>query len=315
MKLQACLFLICSFQLTSLSAQVKRLADPQRDFPSSAVLLGFSQAQDGAEASEIFSKWGVLFSGEAGTPRIREITQRFDIHILPPRLTTLRNEPDSGSSASRALIINFQFPVRRVGFALGNGNENTLATMKAYDAAGNLLGTLTQEVQKNGPFAGIESLADSGISKVTIDYGGSERAEEISSLIFEYVSRPRFTTFLPQVGDGRLPSGSLQTTIMVMNLAVSTAKTAVHLLDSNGQPLSLVFEDGTLASKLDLTTCMTAALEHLRRSSTFTIAADWKGRAMAARRPAFRISGLIFPYQESCRACFNRAAPRIRGAR
>lgn len=253
MKLHAYLFLICSFQFTSLSAQVKRLADPQRDFSSSAVLLGFIEAQDGAEASEIFSKWGVLFSGDGGTPRIREITQRFDIHILPPRLTALRNEPDSGSSANRALIINFKFPVRRVGFALGNGNENTFATMKAYNAAGNFLGTLTQEVQKNGPFTGIEVLANSGLSKVTIDYGGSERAEEISSLIFEYVSRPRFTTFLPQVGDGRLPAGSLQTTIVVMNLAASTAKTSVHLLDSDGQPLSLVFEDGTLASKLDFT--------------------------------------------------------------
>ena len=233
--------------------EVNKLTDTS-SFSSASILIDFENHADGAEAENLFARWGIVFLGSGETvPVIRFAPSGIPVPGVPANV--LRNEATAGSSANDLLIVNFTFPVKRGGFRLGNGDQSIKATIKASDALGNVLGTVEQEGLAEDPFAGVEATPPSGISKLTINYGSVGNAEQIDNFMIEYQSRPTFSTYLPQIADGPLPAGlpadAFQTTIVVSNLTNSTATVEVRLFDSNGQSLSFEF-NGSPASSFDL---------------------------------------------------------------
>ncbi len=221
---------ILAVYLTSIvHGQVDKLSDVS-NFTKQAVLLDFENQENGAQANELFSKWGVVFPR---TPSSVPTTVTF--FLFSQVNTVLRNNISQGSSANLPLIINFRFPMRRVAFRIGNGNNSTTATIRAFDVFGDELGLVQQMGLDSEPLVGVETLATQGISKISLDYGGAENTEQIDDLIFDYISRPSFRTYLAQIGDGQ----GLRTIIVVANLTNSTAQGELRLLDDSGHPLSL----------------------------------------------------------------------------
>lgn len=234
--------------------QIHRIDDPDL-FPETAVTLSPAIFPRGADAKLFFARWGVRIQGAEGSlPVVRSILPETPISILPPDIPVIRNEGPEDSSADRPLILDFDSPVRRIGFLLGNGSEELKATVKAFDGLGNLLGEIVENAVEPfiGPFLGIEASGQAKISKITIDYGEASNAEQISGLIVEFVEVPVFTTFLPQVGEGRFSEGSLQTTVTILNLSTTTAQGSVEFFDSQGQPLPLSMLQGPPISSLEL---------------------------------------------------------------
>jgi hypothetical protein len=246
------IFLCALFCAPFGSAQVTRIRNV--DFGKDAVSLTPPMLIDGAPIEDIFSRWGIHFGSTSGAvPRLRQGVVG-DIIITPPYLPAIRNEGISGSSANAPLIMNFSFPVRKVGFQLGNGGQNVKSLIRAFDAPGNLLGSIEDNNTDAflGPFTGIETAASQGISKLSIDYGSSEKAEQVYGLIVEFVARPKFTLFLPQVADGHTPTSLIQTFLEITNPSTLTASVQVHLFDKAGAALSLVFA-GTVTNSFNTT--------------------------------------------------------------
>lgn len=198
----------------------------------SAILINFEKQKPGAEATDLFSEWGITFlSGSDSQPRI---SSTFVVSVVN---NVLRNET-AGSSANVPLILNLHFPARRIGFNV-SANDATQITIRGFDAFGNLLGTVQRSGLRTGGFLGVETNNFQGISKLIIDYGDTATPEQIDDLRIEFVKRPRFSTVLAQVGDGALPDGSLQTAIVISNLTNSTAQGELRTFDSKGNPLLL----------------------------------------------------------------------------
>ncbi|MGH9339698.1 MAG: hypothetical protein ACRD1R_08970 [Acidobacteriota bacterium] len=191
-----------------------KLTDDQ-SFTPEAIRLDFEGQQESAIVSDLFSAWGVTFlESSVAVPKIR-IRLIASTSLAPPRATpVLRNEStgDPSANANHPLVINFRFPLKRVAFSLDNGNQAVTARISAFDMFGNLLGLVEQASIAGGNFAGVfvglETTAVQGISKVVIDYGDSENSEEVDWMLLDFVSRPTFTTFLAQVGDGEFPDGA-----------------------------------------------------------------------------------------------------------
>ncbi len=234
---------------SAVSGEINKLTDTS-SFSSASILINFENHADGAEAGDLFAHWGIVFLGSGETvPVIRFAPSGMPVPGAPANV--LRNEATAGSFANDLLIVNFKFPVKRVGFRLGNGDQSINATIKSFDALGNTLGIVEQEGLAEDTFAGVEATPASGISKLTIDYGSVDNAEQIDNFMIEYQSRPTFSTYLPQIADGPLLAGAFQTTIVVSNLTNSTATVEVRMFNSSGEPLSFEF-DGLPASTFDL---------------------------------------------------------------
>lgn len=215
-------------------------------FSEESVRFDFEAQQGGTDAADLLSRWGVRFHQDETTrPRIV-----LTLVIEPVRF--LENFHPGGSSAGLPLVIDFRFPVRRVGFNLGNGNDQTQVTLTAFGPLGQELGQVTQSGIAADTFLGVNTTDSRGISKVILSYGDSASPERIDNLTIEYLDRPVFTTFLSQLGDGPIPGvGSLQTTLVVSNLSNSTAQAELEIFQSDGSPLSLRL-DGQDSSAVDL---------------------------------------------------------------
>ena len=229
----------------SMFAQITKLTD-KATFSEDAVSLGFGELvlAAGAEESDIYSVFGVRFVGEGGSvPTVRTVTVFTGV---PPTIDTIiRNESPTGTSADRALIVQFMHPLVRAGFDLvGNGFEDTIASVQAFTAKGQLLGTVEQNEinETRGPFVGVETSHPEGISTVVLDYGEEEAPEQINSLIIDYLEPRSFKKYLPQIAHGRAGDFLLQTTLQIQNLyASSQVEVWVKLLlfDQAGDPLTL----------------------------------------------------------------------------
>ena len=263
---QAMAILVSTLLVSSASGQLERLPDSM-SFTTEAVLIDFENYQAGAQARTVLAGWGIeLVPSGATEARISLAARQTGFTSIPPEITrTVRNSGTNGEeSADSSLIINFRFPVQRVGFLFGNFDDTMRATLHAFDVAGNLLGTIEQAgLDNSGPpgevFLAVRADPDTPIAKITLDYGDSDRAEQIDNLILQYVSRPTFQAYLAQIGDGLIPpgvlpqgSGALRTTILVTNVSNSTAQGGLRLLESSGAPLALSL-NGAVVGMLDLT--------------------------------------------------------------
>jgi hypothetical protein len=243
-----CVFIVVTLFVSAAAfGQVTKITDPM-DFSTSSIRLDFQELTENSDARRLFTQWGIgLLSADGSLPRVK---------ALPPPMpipnaifnNVIFNEPGGASSANIPLIMDFRYPVARVGFVLGNGAAGTNVAVKAYDAIGNLLGTVNQNGLAEDTFVGISTSSARGISKVTISYGSAAAAEQIDDLIFQYMERPRFNTYFAQVADW---AGALQTLVVVSNLSNSTAQGELRFFESvetTGPKPMTVRIDGVQAS-------------------------------------------------------------------
>ena len=225
----------------SAYGQYSKLASPN-DFSDESVRIDFEGYWTDAVAADLLAQWGVHFDASAdSTPKIEVITPL--IGGAQPD-TVVKNQPDAGDSAGKSLIVNFKYPVSKVGFVASNA---TTLAMKGYDPLGKTVFNTSWDDMDDKQFVGVSTTVAQGLSKIEIAYGGSA-PEEIDDLIFEYVSRPVFRTYLAQIGDAK---DLLQTVIVVSNLSNSTAQGEVRFFQSDSNPLSMPF-NGSEASAVPL---------------------------------------------------------------
>jgi len=231
------LLLVATIVNGPLHAQVTKLSNSSA-FGSEAVEADFEQLQDGTNGSSVLGGWGISFQAPGtSTPVVRTVGAASVFRNV------LRNE---GDSADVPLIVNLKYPVEKIGFVLGNGDEATQVTIQAWNDLGVDLGTIEQNGLADSTFVGVETSDPNGISKLLISYGASDREEQINSLLLEYVERPQFVVYLAQIGDGPIPgTGQLTTSIVVSNLSASTATATLKFFDEQGNPLSLTTGEGT----------------------------------------------------------------------
>ncbi len=200
-RLLICLILI---QGTLLFGQVTKITDP-RVFSNEAVFLRFGELfwAHGGKTGDTYAALGIRFLGE-GSSKPTSITLSVGSDIAGWFDMPIRNESDKGNSAGEALILQFRYPLLRVGFTLGNGTETTVARIQALTARGELLGTIEQDSfdEKRGPFVGLETTNPKGISTIVLDYGEEEVGEQVNELRVEFLERRLFKIYLPQVAHG-----------------------------------------------------------------------------------------------------------------
>ena len=235
------------FSVSSISAQLNEYPGGGAPFTGDSVRLDFQGLPPDMEVGRLLAKWGITFEvGDSGNPQIVQFV------ALGSTKNVVRNVPPAGTSANKPLVLNFRYPVNRVGVVLGNGAAGTQVRMEAFNRFGASLGV----VQRNGlpepELIEFDTAHVNGISKLTIGYGADQNAEQLESLQIDYLERPSFVTFLAQVGNGAIPGvGSLQTTLVVSNLSNSTAVGELRFFGSNGAPLAFQIE-GVSANQFPL---------------------------------------------------------------
>ncbi|RPI28179.1 MAG: hypothetical protein EHM61_05990 [Acidobacteria bacterium] len=225
-------FLLYLVACVSLHAQVSKITSTSA-FDEDSIRFDFQEYQADVQAADVLGKWGLNFQAlEANIPKVRMIVAPIG-GADPDRV--IQNQMEATSS-SLPLIVNFKYPVSKVGFFASNGSDTTTITLTAFDPLGANLGNVSESGLAQEKFLGVSTTSNRGIAKLLVDYGSSQDAEQIDDMIFDYVNRPKFNTYLAQVGDAK---GLLQTILVISNLTNSTAKGELRLFDSSGAPLSL----------------------------------------------------------------------------
>jgi hypothetical protein len=212
-------------------AQVTKLSSPWA-FDADSVKFDFQEYQAEVQATDVAGKWGINFQGiDASSPKVRLVVAPIG-GSEPDRVV----QNTGGTGSNLPLIVNFKYPVSKVGFYASNGSASTTVTLTAFDPVGTQLGSVSETGLAEEKFIGLTCLSTRGIAKLLIDYGTATESEQIDDFMFDYVSRPKFNTYLAQVGDAK---ELLQTILVISNLTNSTAKGELRLFDSDGAPMSL----------------------------------------------------------------------------
>ncbi len=201
------------------------------------------------DAQSLLSDWGVTIStSTVQKPVINRYLPNFTLNVLPKWYPVVQVPDDSLEGA--ALVFDLKYPVKRFGitqFIRSSGPSELDIRISAFSSEGENLGEYSFEVSRHVYFQKhcFEDSEGRAISKIIIKYSNTDEPEMVLSLLLDYISRPSFITFLPQIGVGRLPDGSyLQTSILIMNLSDTTASVVLELSDDNGDPLSVPNESG-----------------------------------------------------------------------
>ena len=227
----------------SAQAQTTKITAPNA-FAENPIVLDFSGFQEGADVGDVYSRWGVTFTGIEGTvPGIVVLSP--PVGGVPEHQynRVVRNVGPAGLAKALPLVISFKYPVSKVAFKATNAPSSSVnASLTAYDPAGKSLGSVTQSGLDEEKFFGLSTTNARGIGKIALDYGAVEAAEQIDNLTFEYLARPPFTTYLAQVADYQ---DMLQTILVVSNLTNSTAQGEIRLFTPQGGSLSIETDQGT----------------------------------------------------------------------
>lgn len=209
------------------------------DFSPDCIKMDFGEiAYSDTPVGDAYAAAGILFVGE-GDSSPKGVLVKISEYTPYPLVSALRNDRADGTSPNEALIMQFRYPVSRVGFDVGNGTTTTVARIKAFTATGEQLGTIEQNSveERVGPFIGVETTHPAGISTLVLDYGDADEGEQLSSLRFDFLSPHTFRTYLPQIAHGRAGDRILETTIQMQALAKSHVR--LSFFDSTGQPMAL----------------------------------------------------------------------------
>jgi len=241
-------------QGTLLFGQVTKITDPRVFSDPVSLNLGELSRANGAEVGDSYAAVGVRFLGE-GSSKPTAVRVLVWVDIAGGGIhTAIRNQSDTGNSSGEALILQFRYPLVRVGFTLGNGMETNVARIEALTARGELLGIIEQDNidEKEGPFVGLETTNVKGISTIVLDYGEEEVGEQINHLWMEFLERHPYKIYLPQVAHSGGDERSLQTTIQVQNLLRSPNDVQLKFFNQAGDPMQVNL-DGTESSVFEFT--------------------------------------------------------------
>ncbi len=216
-------------------------------FSGDSAKFSFTGLSENSDVSNVLGEWGITFQrGEWGTATAVAtfFAGSTNIKVL--------NQPSSGTSANRPMVLNFRYPLSKVGMILSGGTAQTQARIEAFGPLGISLGNVQINGLAEARDVAVSTTSAQGISKLVISYGAENASEELDDLQVQYIQRPQFVTYLAQVGNGAIQPDSLQTTIVVSNLSNSTAKGEVEFFNSDGSPLELQIGN-TAASSFPLT--------------------------------------------------------------
>jgi hypothetical protein len=213
--------------------QIVKLTD-QDSFSEDAVYLNFGDIGRGYEAAAAYRDLGVFFTGE-GNSRPARSTALIGVWEFE---AVLQNQPFE-SSAGEALIIRFDEPARRAGFRLGNGKPETRATISAFTARGEALGSVEQDglVAMRGVFVGLEAGHPDGMSTIVVDYGDDQNGEQIHRLWVDFLVPPSFCVCSAQIGMGVADGISVETHVQVVNPFSQPLDVRLSFRDPDGLPL------------------------------------------------------------------------------
>jgi len=229
------------------AGQVTPFDNPET-FSEDAVLLHFSGFPSFHPGKYLLQNWGVTFGGQGGvmTFLVSEEPQTCVGPPRPPLLILSNGIPENGRT-ELPLVIESDYALKRIGFFLAThdaqggsqgdcGASDSVAvqavhTITAFNHAGQLLGSVVQEGKWF--FLGLEATGEEGISRVTIK--SDQGIKGIRGLMLEHVSRPQFTTYLPQLADG----AGVRSAITLLNLSETAARGTTRLYDSAGNGLEL----------------------------------------------------------------------------
>jgi len=211
------------------------------------------------DASEAFSRSGILFTGE-GESSVR-IYKSGDVWTLSGWYlgkSWIEHVPSGESSAGEGLVIRFRYPVDRFGVCLGKridlfGPENERrgeVTLEAYSVEGRLLGTSIIEEKNLGydefklPYStfGFAATSGPGVATVVMDFGDSEVPEMIERIYYRYQTPRPFKIILPQIAHGSVSGAEIASDLAL--LWADSARVAVYSPEGELLPFP-VFEEGT----------------------------------------------------------------------
>jgi len=241
MRLRECIVFLCVSILgvPLLSAGLVPLVSA-RDFSPTRTSLNFGNLVPGASVGQALGAWGVSIESADGD-------QPFAVaDLLGGQPVIALSNANDGASQNAPLIVNLRRPARQMGFTLRNGSSSTMATISAFDNQGRQVGEfVVDHVNRSfGPFVGFETTeAGESFSKVLIDYGDAGEAEQILDLEITFLQRPFFTSFLAQVADGMFGGNTFQTTVIVTNLANTTAQGEIQFMGDDGEVLDIALRD------------------------------------------------------------------------
>jgi hypothetical protein len=225
-------------QGTLLFGQVTKITDIYGFLDDHTIKFFFRDLTHDVRVDNAYNSLGVTFDGERATSPTAVWWDPW--HISGDRV--VRNVGEATAQPTSALITRFRYPVSKVGFVLGNGHEDTVATIRAFAPTGDFLGQIEQGgIDQNDPvFVGLQTANTTGIATVVLDYGDSA-AEQTSSLFFNYTSPRTFRTYLAQIANGPTGVGtSLQTVLQVQGLSeLQGTDIVLRLFDQAGEPLTL----------------------------------------------------------------------------
>lgn len=256
MMKRSVVLLVSSLVLTAvtggLSGQVTKLTDPDV-FPASVINLRFTEGLTGTPATSLYRVFGVRFlSDGGGLPQIRHFV--ISPSVPPIGVQVLRHATPEESAGNGALLILFDFPVRRVGMNLSNGDAGSMATLQAFTPGCEPLGGVTQEGLTDipGVFLGVETTNPAGISTLRLAYEGDDPEEQIQDLRFEPLTPQSFQVYLAQVASGSAGNLRIETVVQVQNLLGGSQTTRIDFFDDNGDPIQVTI-DGELVTSLEFT--------------------------------------------------------------
>jgi hypothetical protein len=236
------LFSIFSILTAPLAAQLSDVSG-NPGFSGQSAKFSFTGLSENSDVSNVLGEWGITFQrGEWGTPTAVATFAAGSVNIK------VLNRPSSGTSANRPMVLNFRDPLSKVGMILSGGTAQTQAQIEAYGPLGTSLGSVQISGLAEARDVAVSTTSATGISKLVISYGSDAAPEELDDLQVQYIERPQFVSYLPQVGNGAIGSDSLQTTIVVSNLSNSTAKGEVEFFNSGGTPLELQIAESAASS-------------------------------------------------------------------
>ena len=222
------LILVVTIQ-TSLLGQLISWAGGQN-----AKELFFDGLPPGAPAARFFAQLGVEFSGAGLSAPVGDFITRPGVDFSWP---VVSNEPMTGDSAWKPLVVRFVRPVRSVGFEPGEGKQN-LVTVSAYTDAGELTGTLERSAGFGipGNFIGVTTHHAAGITTLVINYGDFPENESIYFLTWLPLEPTPFQTFVAQVAAGRTGGYIFETELQIQNLILMNTSVKVEFFDQQGLP-------------------------------------------------------------------------------
>jgi len=205
-------------------------------FSADSVAFTFNEYFPGAEAGRVLGAWGIRMSGQSGS------VPRFELEVIAGSSNVfVENSASEGTSANKALVLDFDQPAKTVSFWVLAPPKDSELTVEAYSPLGVRLGEIRKEVLSRELVA-VSTSNLAGIGKLVISWGSKADPEKIDDLQVEFLERQPIVVYLAQIGNGAIPGvGALQTTVVVTNLSNSTAQGELAFFAGDSSPLELRF--------------------------------------------------------------------------